>query len=106
MNKQEFIHYLKTDLIPELKEDGMCATAEDFQTALLLLDPPKTPIQTFMERLGEFLAANEVMATADLNIQAIEGRMTIITATLVGNTRILAFDNEDKGTELANFMEE
>jgi len=66
----------------------------------------ETEIEKFFTRLGQFLAHHEIRATSDLQIQAIEGRMTIITATIVGNTRILAFDNENAGAELANFMEE
>jgi len=64
-----------------------------------------TEIEKFFTRLGKFLADNDISATSDLQIQAIEGRMTIITATEVGNTRILVWDNESEGQEVASWQE-
>tara|TARA_R100000700_G_scaffold17252_1_gene23831 strand:- start:4438 stop:4575 length:138 start_codon:yes stop_codon:yes gene_type:complete len=33
-NKADFVEYLETNLIPDLKESGLEATAEDFETAV------------------------------------------------------------------------
>ena len=37
LTKEEYIAYLETTLIPDLRESGMEATAEDFETAVMLL---------------------------------------------------------------------
>ena len=35
---KDFVHYLKTTLIPDLKESGMVETAKDFVTAVRLIE--------------------------------------------------------------------
>ena len=37
-SKQDFISFLKHTLIPDLKESGMDATAEDFETAVYYME--------------------------------------------------------------------
>jgi hypothetical protein len=40
MTRQEFCNYLRTTLIPDLRESGSEATADDFETALKFIDNP------------------------------------------------------------------
>jgi len=40
-DKQDFISFLKHTLIPDLKESGMDATAEDFETAVYFIEGGK-----------------------------------------------------------------
>lgn len=110
MNKETFVKYLEETLIPDFKQAGLASCAVDFETALTFLksETPSrnnNPIRDFMTRLGDFLAQHEVSATSDLNIQAIEGRMTIITATEADQTRILVWDNAKEGQEVASWQE-
>jgi hypothetical protein len=36
-NKEEFVSYLESTLIPDLRESGRDATADDFQTAVYFI---------------------------------------------------------------------
>ena len=38
MNREQFIAYLRTTLIPDLRETGMTATAADFEACCLFME--------------------------------------------------------------------
>jgi hypothetical protein len=38
--REEFVNYLETTLIPDLKESGHVNTAEDFETAVEFINNP------------------------------------------------------------------
>ena len=44
-----FSHYLRTTLIPDLKESGSIFTAEDFETAVYFMMNPDIRVRRFTE---------------------------------------------------------
>lgn len=62
-DKYEFVEFLENTLIPDLKESGMDATAEDFETAVSFIAPP-------YERLV-FISQNTTVFAFKLNGKAV-----------------------------------